>query len=272
MAWNTQLPLLQTASAATHAGNVLLEQLQNPSTYSFVDICAGGGGPTPTIEKQVNNQLTEDGKEPAKFKLTDLSPHVDEWTRLSKRSSNIDFVPEPVNAIDARDLAEKGKKECRLFSLAFHHLDDDVAAAVLKNTIETADAIVYVRLILICLHWPGLNTDAVFVLSSIFELQNRSLLGLINVLGVGLGASLVTLFYFWQDPIHLLFTYLIPIIPFVFIFDGVVSCLRTRSHDEVLSLLRQYPGVDVSSWEFTSGSKFILPPCGYLHWFVGVKQ
>lgn len=154
------MPLLQPASAAAHAGNVLLEQLENPSAFSFVDICAGGGGPTPTIEKQVNAKLARQGMEPAKFKLTDLSPHVDEWTRLSKRSSNIDFVSEPVNAIDARDLAEKGKKECRMFNLAFHHLDDDVAAAVLKNTIETADAIVYVHHREARLHFQETKTNS----------------------------------------------------------------------------------------------------------------
>jgi len=33
----------------------------------------------------------------------------------------------------------KGKKVMRLFSLAFHHFDDDLAGKVLENTIETSD-------------------------------------------------------------------------------------------------------------------------------------
>lgn len=144
MAWNTRLPVLQSASAATQAGDVLLKYLPDASDYSFIDICAGGGGPTPTIEKRVNDDLHDRGQPSARFWLTDLHPHLQEWARLSKRSEYISFVPESVDAARAKGLADEGKKECRLFSLAFHHLDDDVAGPVLKSAVDTADAFVYV--------------------------------------------------------------------------------------------------------------------------------
>ncbi len=39
------------------------------------------------------------------------------------------------------------------------------------------------------------------------------------------------------DPTLLFFTYIIPLIPFSLVFDGVVSALRTRTGDEILRLI-----------------------------------
>ena len=55
------------------------------------------------------------------------------------------YVAEGVDAANApKDLLRhvagvEEKKVMRLFSLAFHHFDDDLAAKILENTAETAD-------------------------------------------------------------------------------------------------------------------------------------
>ena len=91
------------------------------------------------------------------FVLTDLRPHVEAWERASKRSENLRFVAEGVDASDApKDLLERvpgltagvgeeKKKVMRLFSLAFHHFDDGLAEGILRNTTETSDGFGYVR-------------------------------------------------------------------------------------------------------------------------------
>lgn len=79
--------------------------------------------------------------------LSDISPHVSAWETLSKKSENLSYIPYSVDATDAPDgetmlkdvAGVGGKKVMRLFSLAFHHFDDDLAAKVLENTVETAD-------------------------------------------------------------------------------------------------------------------------------------
>lgn len=247
LAWNLQLPLVQTASAAAHAGDILLAQLRKPEEYTFVDICAGAGGPTPTIEQRVNETLEASGKPAAKFLLTDLHPHVEQWQSLAKRRENISYISDPVDAADAKALTESGKKECRIFSLGFHHLDDVVAKGVLRSAIKDADAFV------------------------IFELQDRSLLSLVNVTVASLGASIISVFFFWQEPLHLLFTYLMPIVPFVLIFDGYVSSMRTRTPEEIMALMQVQKDLDLSSWDFGHSRKMILWPVGFLHYFAGVK-
>jgi hypothetical protein len=82
-----------------------------------------------------------------KFVLTDLHPHIPDWTEASKRSENLSFVSAPVDAANApADLnGSDGKKIFRLYNLAFHHFEDKLGMAILKNTIETADGFGYVR-------------------------------------------------------------------------------------------------------------------------------
>jgi hypothetical protein len=136
------------------------------TSYTYVDFCAGAGGPTPFIEKDLNAALdsrksnfsyeqTTNGKgvtprspriaaEPAsavKFVLTDLHPHIPDWTEASKRSENLSFVSEPVDAANAPASlnGKDGKKIFRLYNLAFHHFDDKLGMDILKNTLETAD-------------------------------------------------------------------------------------------------------------------------------------
>ena len=40
---------------------------------------------------------------------------------------------------------------------------------------------------------------------------------------------------------RLLLTYLLPLIPLVVLWDGIVSCFRTRTPEELLALTRSFP-------------------------------
>lgn len=69
------------------------------------------------------------------------------WEAWCKKSDNLSFFSGSVDATDAPGTetlvqgvpGAEGKKVMRLFSLAFHHFDDELAAKVLQNTIETSD-------------------------------------------------------------------------------------------------------------------------------------
>tara|TARA_R110002060_G_scaffold52073_1_gene63014 strand:+ start:1068 stop:1514 length:447 start_codon:yes stop_codon:yes gene_type:complete len=144
------------------------------TSYTYVDFCAGAGGPTPFIEKDLNAQLSS--HTPAspytaslnaskaaltprsphaatsprtltpdngavQFILTDLHPHIPDWTEASKRSENLTFVSDPVDAANAPASlnGKDGRKIFRLYNLAFHHFEDKLGLDILRNTIETAD-------------------------------------------------------------------------------------------------------------------------------------
>lgn len=122
--------------------------------YVYVDFASGAGGPTPYIEQHLNQTLRDEGrKEDVKFVLTDIKPHVAAWDAVAKKSDNVSYVAQSIDATDVptadvllKGVPDvKGKKVMRLFSLAFHHFDDDLASKVLENTIETSDGFWYVQ-------------------------------------------------------------------------------------------------------------------------------
>lgn len=89
----------------------------------------------------------DSGKGAVQFVMTDIHPHIPDWTIAAKKSENLSFVSESVNAASAPASlnGKDGRKIFRLYSLAFHHFDDELALAILKNTIETSDGFGYVH-------------------------------------------------------------------------------------------------------------------------------
>jgi hypothetical protein len=258
------------------------------SKLSLVDFCSGGGGPTPTIETLVNSQRTAKGEDPIPFVLTDIHPHLDSWIRACSQSDNLSFIPQPVDATDppvavisqsspAASSAEGGSafhsdtRVFRLYCLAFHHFSDALARNVLRSTMESSDGF------------------------AIVELQDRYLFSLILMLLDFWLVFVVSVLWFWWDPVMLLCTYVVPVMPFIMVFDGLVSCLRTRTFEEVLELMdndeearKTKKGSDVrveidsngkaiqvvrkGEWVFRSGREMHTWPLGYMNWIVGVKK
>lgn len=182
------------------------------------------------------------------FVLTDLHPHVEAWDKLARKNPRITYEPESIDASRVPERIvkrEDGKKVMRLFNLAFHHFDDPLAKDILKNTVETSQGF------------------------AIFELQDRSLASFTSNILLGCSALLGAPYDAWMmgSWIQLVFTWFIPILPFVLVFDGYMSSLRTRTPAEVDSLLRSC-GADTSEWEMKSGSDLHLWPCGFVNWII----
>ena len=143
---------------------------------------------------------------------------------------------------------------------------------------------------------PG-DTDSHY---RIFELQERTIGSLITITLLWPLLIVLTPFYFYRSPLHLIFQYLCPIIPFVVCFDGYVSSLRTRTPEEVMDLLQIAAALlaenleDTSSggkaltsdghedkaggelilkrWKFMNGSEMHTPPIGTMSWITCVKD
>jgi hypothetical protein len=221
-------------------------------------------GPTPLIEKSVNTSRSHAGHQPIPFRLSDFHPNLDAWMPLASHSANLSFIPQPVDATDTTHApplvisktssASKSSgdhKSIHLYSLSFHHFDDEDAGKIMESTLATADGV------------------------CILELQDRSLGCLILMLGEPFLLLLVTVLWFPFRPLHLFFTYVFPVLPFVQAWDGVVSCLRTRSFEETLRLAERALGerARVVSEKNTGvvGEKVTVVECG--EWkFVGVRR
>ena len=292
--WELRAPVLQPASPATLVARTLQRLLgRNIPSYTFVDFCSGAGGPIPSIERKINASLQQeakrqdalrhsqlDGHAPANeeveeaqtvdFLMTDIHPHLSAWRQACKTSENLRYVPAPVDAASApKDLLQlagsptygntlqpkHNRKVFRLFCLAFHHFDDEMAVRILQNTLATSSGF------------------------AIFELQGRDLGNLFTVLMLGPLLWLGSWYWFWGSWSHLFWTYCVPIVPFVVVYDGMISCLRTRSKQETISLINQVAEADkrgrgrlIDDWRFDAGGEMHTWPGGKMQYFVGVKD
>ncbi|KAK4201548.1 hypothetical protein QBC40DRAFT_278092 [Triangularia verruculosa] len=274
-AWTTYIPVLQSSSPARIVAQLLSRQLgHSVHNYTFIDFCAGGGGPTPSIEKHLNAAIKSSlpaaasssganyaaavtAPPPVQFVLTDLHPHTELWSAAAAASPNLSYVKESVDASNVSpdlidDLKKQGKKVFRLFNLAFHHFDDTMAKKILKNTLETSDGF------------------------GIFELQDRSLAGFLACCLFGLGTMVMAPYYafLWGSPFALVWTYLIPALPAVLVFDGWMSSLRTRTPEEIKGLLNNcgVPHDEVRKWEVKNGKERFIPGVGYVNWVIVMKK
>jgi hypothetical protein len=140
--WNT-VGLGRKTSTAAQACDVLVSKLPlSPSDYTFIDCCAGAGGPTPILERILNHRLSMLGRAPAKFVLADLYPDWKAWARITQQSEHIDFIDKAVDATIVGRYVEGNTPECRLYNLCFHHFDDETASKVLRSSIEGSEAFV----------------------------------------------------------------------------------------------------------------------------------
>ncbi|KAI9684972.1 MAG: hypothetical protein M1820_010864 [Bogoriella megaspora] len=172
-------------SPAQHAATILLSSLggaKAASQYTFIDACAGSGGPTPMLEPAINSVLRREGQKEVDFVLTDIRPDLERWEEISKKSQHVSFIREPVDALTSGRLVKDGMKECRLFHLCFHHFDDPEARRVLSSCVRSGDAFI------------------------IFEMMHRTIPSLLNTSIVIFSCLITTIFDFWWSPMHLFFT------------------------------------------------------------------
>ncbi|RMZ34461.1 hypothetical protein D0859_01397 [Hortaea werneckii] len=282
--WTKRLPILQTRPPAALASDAIASALDSikdadHSDWTVIDFCSGAGGPVPLIESLVNNRRRASGKKPINFRLSDIYPNLDAWMEHAAQSDHLSFVPQPVDAsnppfsvISVSTAGDKdavfdqgyesdGSKVFRLFCLAFHHFDDDMAQRVLKSTLQTSDAF------------------------AIIELQDRRVGSLLIMILDFWLLLLVTIFYFRHNSLHLLLTYAIPLLPFLHSWDGFVSCLRTRTFAEFMSLVERVQGnckgdhisrrgdavAAHGDWLFSHSRRLHTWPLGYMEVTFGRK-
>lgn len=161
----------------------------------IVDLCSGSGGAMPQIVEALCKQNYD-----VRARLTDLYPNPN-----SSLDPRIRWQLDPV---DATHVPPRLTGVRTMFS-AFHHFHPDAARMILKDAFDCRRAI--------CIFEPGSGT----------------LLGMAAMLGVPLAVlALMPLArpFRWA---YLLFTYLIPLAPFIILWDGMVSMLRIYSPDQM---------------------------------------
>jgi len=184
---------------------LLVGALQQANASRIIDLCSGGGGPI----EQVSLLLSKQGIH-IPIIVTDKFPNKAAYQLLYSRSNGIiNYVPEPVDAMHVPGHI----KGFRTIFSGFHHFSSNSAAAILNDAVAAKEGI------------------------AIFDGGDKSLWFILAILLFQpIGFLLLTPFikpFRWS---RILFTYLLPFIPFCTIWDGIVSTIRLHTVKGLMSI------------------------------------
>ena len=181
---------------------MLAEAVAKSGATTIVDLCSGGGGPWATLAPALETLGAR-----VDLVLTDLSPNVD---ALGAVAAGLPRGRAERGSVDARRVPGHLHGFRTLFT-SFHHFRPDEATDILRDAARGA----------------GIG---------VFEVTQRSPKALVGIVPSPLFVWLLTPIirpFRWS---RLLFTYLIPLIPLLVLFDGVVSVLRSYTAEEMRAM------------------------------------
>jgi hypothetical protein len=214
----------------------LAELLERTGSSRIVDLCSGAGGPLPGIGRILMQHLSR----PVEILITDRYPNVDAFKDLEVRSGGVVQARyEPVSAMDVPpDL-----HGVRTLFTALHHFPPEQARLILADAVRKREPI------------------------AVFEFLERTprMITLIGLMSFVRGFTHTP--WVGRMTLHrLVTTYLLPVAPAVFAWDGSVSALRTYTADELLQLAQSIEGSDYQ-WDagrFDVDGPFGMMPTTYL--------
>ena len=210
--------LAEQVGLAETVAPMLQHTLERTEVRRIVDLCSGSCGPLVALAKGL--ELESQGIEVV---ATDRYPSPGAFSSAAKASGGV--IRGYSKPVDARRVPESLKGMRTLFN-SFHHFPPDEARAILKDAHDNRQPI------------------------GIFEITNRSLS---RTFGVFPGSVLLALSAAWKgkSAIMQLLSFVVPILPLTFAWDGLVSCLRTYTVEELRGLVR---GLD-TDYQWRSGRR-----------------
>jgi hypothetical protein len=201
----------------TYAGLAprLASALKRAGTTRITDLCSGGGGPWADLLPALRAEGVD-----ASLCLTDKYPNTGAFQRLAAEVSGARYEPGSVSATDV----PPHLAGFRTVFTAFHHFRPADARAILAAAVRDRQGI------------------------AVAEATSRTPAALAIMLLVPLAVWLLTPVirpFRWS---RLFWTYVVPVVPAAVMFDGVVSCLRIYTPDEMLAMAREAGG-DAFDWE-----------------------
>ena len=190
-----------------------------PSTV--LDLCSGSGEAVVSLWKRITPKSSP--AERPRLTLSDLYPHEPAYAALkASHPGLVDFYPEPVDALDPPADAPR----VRTMFDSLHHFRPDQVREILRKASESADGF------------------------AAFEITGRTWKNmLMTVFCLPFGAAFITAFLVRPvRPRNLIWGLLLPVIPLVAVFDGLVSNLRTYTVEELEEITRSIASPDFS-WE-----------------------
>lgn len=194
----------------------LLHLLDKSKDKVVVDLGAGAGG----LWQKLGSELKQKNEQ-FRVVMTDFYPNI---LAFEKRKSELNFIDFHKYSVDATQVPDTLTGIRTLF-LSFHHFKPSKAQSILQHAVDAKQPI------------------------AIFEIQDRSFPSLLAMLLSPLSVLFTTPFIQPFSVGRLCFTYIIPIVPFVVLWDGIVSSLRTYSVNELKEMTAKLKNTETFDWK-----------------------
>ncbi len=198
---------------------LLRTALERIESNRIIDLCSGAGGPWPALLPKLSESRS------LTVCLTDKYPNRKAFEQIQRGFGDaVQFCPDSIDVINVPNHT----RGFRTLFTALHHFKQEQAQSIINDAVIKRQGI------------------------GIFEFTHRSVRGIAFMCLAPLGMLLFAPFvrpFRWS---RLIFTYLVPLLPFALMFDGVVSCLRTYSPAELAALIGERGGSDFV-WDIGEG-------------------
>lgn len=197
----------------------LAAAIRRSGSLRILDFCSGSGGPSLAVLDAVNAELGA----PVEIVLSDKFPNRARLEAISAGHPHCHYLAEPVDVLDARGLVGDA---FRTMFTALHHFRPTEVATILADAVACRAGI------------------ALFEFTERAVAQMAASMSVTPLLTLGVTPKLrpVTVGrMFW--------TYLVPIVPLTFAWDGLVSALRSYGPEELEAIVRTVGDADCFDWD-----------------------
>ncbi len=196
---------------------IINKGIKSAGNDTIIDIASGGGGGWLKLTEHIRKEHSD-----LKVVLTDFYPNLEAFNSTESKMPHVfECIEHPVNAMNVP--AEL--KGFRTMFLSLHHFKPKDAKAILQNAVDTNQPI------------------------GIFEAQQRDIKSMIPMLLSPISVLLMTPFIRPFKLGRLLFTYIIPILPLLVLWDGVISVIRTYTTKELNQMISELDQGDLFDWK-----------------------
>ena len=203
--------------------------LQRVGTRRLVDLCAGAGGPLVNIRAILADEL----ECPVEIVLTDLYPNVAAFRRLEAESEGA--IQGRYESTSALDVPAELHGVRTLFT-ALHHFPPEQVRSILADAVRKREAVAVFE----PLERTGRMVTLMAVATFVRGLTHTPIVGRLTLQ-------------------RFLFTYVCPVAPAIFAWDGAVSALRSYTAEELLALARSATN---AGYEWEAGTFDVRGPYG----------
>lgn len=197
--------------------NLLKKGIEHAGNNTIIDVASGGGGGL----LKIATHLVKDNPT-LKIILSDFFPNVDAFKRTqTKMPDTFEYIEQPIDAMNV----PSSLKGLRTQFLSLHHFKPEQAKSILQNAVDATQPI------------------------AIFEGQQRNVQSIIPMIFSPITTWLFTPFIKPFKFDRILFTYFIPILPLVIMWDGIISVLRTYTSEELTLMIKELKNTDQFEWE-----------------------